>query len=120
MTRDQFQSMLKAEFEEILKLNSTKGHDYAGDEDALRNFKEVGKRSGQTPINVWSVYYMKHEMSIETYVREGGLMSEPIEGRIRDAILYLFLLLGLIQEQTDPFVGEHPTVELDPPTAEMR
>lgn len=108
MIRDEFQALLRDEFEKILEINSSKGHDYAGDEDALRNFKEIAARTGKTPIEVWSIYFMKHEMSIETYVREGGVASEPIEGRIHDAILYLFLLRGLIEEGC---VAD-PTVEM--------
>jgi hypothetical protein len=31
-------------------------------------------------------------------VREGGVLSEPIEGRIQDAVLYLLLLRGLVED----------------------
>jgi cyclopropane fatty-acyl-phospholipid synthase-like methyltransferase len=92
--------MLDQQHSEIVAINKTKGHDYAGEEDALSNFKRNADRLGLTPIQVWGVYFHKHLDAIETYVREGGVPSEPIEGRIQDAILYLYLLRGLISEGT--------------------
>jgi cyclopropane fatty-acyl-phospholipid synthase-like methyltransferase len=98
MTRDEFQRLMSAEFEKIVAINNTKGHDYAGEQDALRNFKDQAQRSGITKEQVWSVLFTKHMMAIETYVAQGAVASEPIEGRIHDAILYLFLLRGLVEE----------------------
>lgn len=100
MTRDDFIALLENEHREIVAINRTKGHDYAGEEDALSNFKRNAARLGMTPIQVWAIYFYKHLDAIETYVREGGVASEPIEGRIRDAILYLYLLRGLVSEGT--------------------
>lgn len=99
MTRDQFLALLDHEFQVIVNINKTKGHDYAGDEDALRNFKEQAAELGLSPEQVWGVFFGKHLKAIHTYVREGAVASEPIEGRVHDAILYLFLLLGLIKEK---------------------
>jgi len=100
MTRDQFLELLEREHQQIVEINKTKGHDYAGDSDALSNFKRNADRLGLTPIQVWGVYFHKHLDAIETFVREGAVASEPIEGRIRDAILYLHLLHGLIEDGT--------------------
>jgi cyclopropane fatty-acyl-phospholipid synthase-like methyltransferase len=98
MTRDDFIALLQSEFEKIVQINRIKGHDYAGEDDALSNFKRNADRLGLTSIQVWAVYFHKHLDAIETFVREGGVASEPIEGRIQDAILYLFLLRGLIED----------------------
>jgi hypothetical protein len=42
-----------------------------------------------------------------TYIREGSVKSEPIEGRIHDLILYLYLLSALIEESTNGRVQDH-------------
>ena len=102
MTRDEFQQLMEEEFKRLLHTNNTKGHDYAGDEDALRNFKKQGERWGITKFQSWGNYAGKHWDSIETFVKEGAVQSEPIEGRIHDLILYGFLLLGLITEDKAP------------------
>jgi hypothetical protein len=110
MNRSDFQALMEGEFEEIIKLNVQKGHDYAGDEDALANFKKAADRLGVTPELVWAVYGDKHWSAIMTYCKEGQVESEPIEGRIRDVILYGLLLLGLIAEKKEnPYMPEAET-----------
>jgi len=99
VTRGEFQKLMVGHFDTIIAINDTKGHDYAGEDDALRNFKEQAAEYGLTPEQVWGVFFGKHLKAIQTFVREGDVASEPIEGRIHDAILYLFLLLGLNQEK---------------------
>jgi hypothetical protein len=99
MTRDEFLALLEEIHQEIVGLNKTKGHDYAGDEDALSNFKEMGRVADLPPERIWQVYAGKHWAAIMTYCKEGQVQSEPIEGRIKDLILYGYLLLGLVKEK---------------------
>ena len=98
MNRQVFQMLMEKEFHRLVETNNTKGHDYAGDDDALDNFKRMGRRFGLTKFQAWGIYAGKHWDAIETFIREGAVQSEPIEGRIHDLILYGFLLLGLITE----------------------
>ena len=100
MTRTEFQALMNLHYDQIIGINDTKGNDYAGEEDALRNFKEQAQEYGLSPEQVWGVFFGKHLKAIQTFVRDGDVASEPIEGRIHDAILYLFLLLGLIEERS--------------------
>lgn len=99
MTRDEFQERIKKQFQTILELNNTKGHDYAGQEDALANFKRHAETLGIPPEKVWGVYASKHWDAVLTYIREGEVKSEPVNGRIMDLILYLFLLDALIEDE---------------------
>jgi hypothetical protein len=99
MQRDEFISLMQETFTGLVELNTTKGHDYAGDDDALDNFKRHAVSLGLTPEQIWAVYASKHWDAIMTYVREGNVKSEPIQGRIDDCLLYLFLLRGLVAER---------------------
>lgn len=99
MNRAEFLDLIESEFAKIVEINKRKGHDYAGEDDALANFKRHAEQLGLTPEQIWGVYAGKHWDAIMTYVREGAVASEPIEGRIQDAILYLFLLRGLVEEK---------------------
>lgn len=99
MNRTQFTQLLDEHFAQIREINATKGHDYAGDEDALANFKRQATQLGLSWEQVWGVYCSKHWDAVMTFVREGDVKSEPIEGRIHDVILYCFLLLGLIEDR---------------------
>lgn len=101
MDRSTFTKLLEKSHARELKLNGTKGKDYAGDEDALRNFKEAAAELGLTPEKVLGVYLHKHYSAIRTYIETGAVSSEGIEGRIDDARLYLALLEGLVVEKQD-------------------
>lgn len=107
--------MKKAEFKELLDeqhrvlclLTSTKGEEYSRSDDQLGNFKRSAMEAGIAPEQVWLVFYNKHADAIKHYVRKLGIFdakelmkpSEPIEGRIDDAILYLILLKGLLRDR---------------------
>lgn len=99
MIRSEFTTLLETEFAKIVAINKSKGKDYAGDTDALSNFKTQGKELGLTPEQVLAVYLGKHVSAVMAYCREGQVESEPIEGRIHDVILYCFLLMGLVKEK---------------------
>jgi hypothetical protein len=99
MNRDDFDIFRDGHYNQIAEINHKKGKDYAGDQDALANFKVIGKDLGLDPLKVWGVYASKHWSAVMAYVREGKVESEPIEGRLHDVILYCFLLLGLIEER---------------------
>ena len=92
------QDIIEASFDQIRELRATKGKDYSTDADTLANFKEQAAALGLTPEQVWGVFAGKHWAAIMTYCRKGDVASEPIEGRIDDAILYLLLLKGLAAE----------------------
>jgi hypothetical protein len=99
MTRDEFLAMMDGDYQAIVGINRTKGHDYAGADDALSNFKRHAAELGLTPEQIWAVYGSKHWDAVITYCREGQVQSEAIEGRLHDVILYCFLLLGLVREE---------------------
>lgn len=81
----------------LLKL---KGDDYTQHEiDRLSNFKRNAIASGLTTKQVWTVYFLKHIDAIMSYVKTGVEGSEPITGRLDDAINYLYLLEALIVEE---------------------
>jgi hypothetical protein len=105
MDRNEFGGLLVEVHERISALNQTKGVEYAGHDDALENFKRHASALGLKPEQIWAVYASKHWDAIISYVRTGAVLSEPIEGRILDCVLYLCLLLGLERERMAPEIG---------------
>lgn len=97
LSRDAFQELMRETFDQLLHINDTKGHDYAGEANALANFEEEAAVLGVDPETVWAVFAGKHWRSIMTFCKEGDVQSEPIRGRVHDLIMYGFLLLGLIE-----------------------
>lgn len=76
-----------------------KGHDYTHGKGGLESFYDYARRLGILPLQVLGVFFTKHVAAIETYMQHGELKSEPIEGRICDAINYLLLLAKLIAHE---------------------
>lgn len=103
MNIEQFNTeALEPLFAECRRLLDTKGADYSGLEDRFLNFKANGTRLGMTKYQIWSVYFAKHIDAIFNSIKDNPASpktnSEPIETRIQDAICYLALMYGMIEE----------------------
>lgn len=88
--------------DECLETMRVKGHDYrqGNDSDLLHNFRTVAESVGTDMEKVWFTYFYKHYSAMVTFIKEGGQSeSEPIEGRIKDQIVYLLLFYQMVQER---------------------
>lgn len=99
MNKPDFQDLLLQTHKRMLTLTASKGEEYARNEDQLANFKRNAAQVNLSPEIVWFVYFNKHLDAIVNWIN-GGSSSEPIEGRIDDAILYLCLLKAMVQENS--------------------
>lgn len=100
MHYDEMTKLIESEFDRIRELRETKGKEYASEEDTLADFREVAREAGVNELQVWLTYVKKHQRAIDTFIREGAVKSEAIEGRIRDVIVYHLLLLGLLKDSS--------------------
>ena len=104
---------INAFLEECFSTMKSKGHDYRqGSPDALKNFK-LDALAMEIPMEkVWYIFAAKHWKAIQTFCAKGGqLESEPIEGRIKDVIVYLLLFYKLVQEMKEkPVDSPQPAV----------
>ena len=102
MTQLEFEEFLNQTANQLLALTRTKGVEYAGSRDQLANFHRLSEILGMPPEAILLVYLTKHLDSIHRYVRglikgTPSTLSEPIQGRIDDALLYLVLLRAMTQ-----------------------
>lgn len=84
-------------YDNLRDLTITKGREYSGGVNPLGNFDRGAERCRMPPEKVWSVLFYKHMDAIDHYVINGKTLSESIEGRIDDAILYLILLRYMVR-----------------------
>lgn len=116
MTNEGFNAHVASFFTFIDGIGKTKGKEYSGaidgKDDRLANFKRLAVKLGVTPETVCLIYGTKHLDAIDTCVktlqRTGEIsvaLSEPIEGRFHDAVLYLILLSALISERKEAVVS---------------
>jgi len=95
---DEFQSGLLAE---VVAMKNTKGKEYANSSDRFENFNRLAKQLELPRDKVLLVYLTKHLDAINYYTKtRNDSPSEPIRGRIVDAITYLTILAGMWAEDS--------------------
>ncbi len=105
--------MLESAHARMMELTRTKGEEYSGSDDQLANFRRLSARTSLTMKQVWLVYFTKHMDAIETFIRDEAAgtqraLSEPIVGRIDDALLYLQLLRAMVVTDVRPVASPVP------------
>ena len=106
-----FENLYQRMTEEEIKIGKGKGKEYTQGNDRLDNFKRLGKELDLDPKKILWIYLKKHLDSICSFIKTNQVFSEePIEGRIKDARVYLALLRGLIEDQKLKVTQYPPTV----------
>jgi hypothetical protein len=99
MTFEQFDKFQAALISKVVKMRDTKGKEYANDADRFANFRRLAQQLGMKDYQVGWVYGVKHFDALASFMRTGKeFSSEGIRGRIVDAITYLTLIAGMIEE----------------------
>lgn len=99
MTFEDFDKWQAELWAECVKMRDTKGREYSHEKDRFANFNRLANELGISNVTVGWVYLKKHLDSIASYVKDGKTYStESIRGRIVDAIVYLTLIGGMIEE----------------------
>jgi len=128
MTHQNFDEYQIKLLTQVNRMKDTKGKEYSNSESRFGNFNRIAAELGLTNIQVAWVYTKKHLDGIASYCRTEKILSEPIEGRIVDAIVYLTLIAGMIEEERilksqceidkswnkDENIGKHQPFEYDP------
>jgi hypothetical protein len=105
---DDYQNIL---LRKVVGMRDTKGKEYSNSEDRFANFNRLATELDLTNIKVAWVYVKKHLDGIASYCRTEQILSEPIEGRIVDAIVYLTLIAGMITEREEDENGKDREAE---------
>ena len=113
MTTQEFDQELNSVFNGCQEVLVNKGREYQSTKNegsnVFANFERISDSVGINRESVLWVYFSKHRDSIATFIRdlENGKsvneieehLTEPINGRITDAINYLLLLNSMINEK---------------------
>ena len=91
--------VIKLQIQQILQTRKDAQKEYARSIDnVFANFQRVGKYVGILQEQVLMVYLLKHIDGIMAYVNGHKSQRESVEGRITDAIVYLLLLRGMVED----------------------
>ena len=97
MKYKQLDKIIKKQLKQILQTRDEGQKEYARDVDnVFANFQRVGKYVGISQEQVLMVYLLKHIDGIMAYINGHKSQREGVEGRITDAIVYLLLLRGMV------------------------
>lgn len=99
MTKAEMAEVMQRIFEDCHELRDKAHKEYAGGDDALGNFKRLGIELNLPPESVLWVYATKHKDGIIAHINGHRSQREPVYGRIRDYIVYLCLLEGILKER---------------------
>lgn len=95
---------------ELKDLLLSKGKEYSGLNDRFENFKKGAAIDDETPERTLWGYVKKHIVSISTYLKrldDGYSPSiEEWRAKIRDIIVYMILLEGLLTERSENEEGD--------------
>ena len=100
MTRDQMQDVMSAVYLECEGLRKAGQAEYSGGEDAFGNFNRLAAALKIDRRKILWIYVSKHFDGIVAYINGHESQREDVHGRINDAIVYLCLLRGMIEEDT--------------------
>lgn len=102
MTFLEFEKYHEELMKDAIRLKDTKGKEYANSENRFANFDRLSVRLRLPNLQIALVLLTKHMDAIESYIANGRTYStEPIRGRIIDAINYLTLIGGMIAEKEE-------------------
>ena len=72
--------------------------EYASEDNVFADFEDTANLVGTGRESVLLTFLNKHMRGIAAYVRGHQSQREDVRGRITDAIVYLCLLWGMIEE----------------------
>ena len=69
------------------------------EDNVFANFERIADQTGQSKEMILWVYLMKHIDGIASYLRGHKSQREDVTGRLTDAVVYLCILWGMIEEK---------------------
>ena len=99
MNLNRFRKLTDQFIDKIKEVREDGQKEYARDQDnVFANFERVAKDLGIKREEVLLTYMLKHKDGIVSWVRGHKSQREDVRGRIKDHIVYLLLLWGMVEE----------------------
>ena len=103
MKHTEMLSLINAIFEQVETIHTEGQKEYAMDEDnVFANFDRIANQINMDREIVLWVYLMKHIDGIASYLKGHRSQREEVQGRLTDAIVYLCILWGMIENPNYP------------------
>lgn len=103
MTKEKFDEFMdNVIIPEIKKTRDDGQKEYAQNVlNVFANFRRTGSRVGISPEQSLMNFLIKHIDGICAHVKGYESQREPVQGRIKDAMVYLSLLWGMVEKNKE-------------------
>lgn len=99
MTYEKMKRVVRSQLKEVLKTRDAGQKEYAHNIDnVFANFERTSSLLDIPRDKALMVFFLKHVDGISAYVKGHKSQREDVTGRITDAIVYLCLLRGMIED----------------------
>ena len=99
MNKGHFDRFFEHMIEEVKETRDCGQKEYAKDGNVFEDFSQTAKLTGSSQAAVLYTFLNKHMRGIASWIRGHKSQREDVTGRIKDAIVYLFLLWAMIEEE---------------------
>jgi hypothetical protein len=102
MKHNEMLKQINGIFTQVEQMHTEGQKEYAMTEDnVFANFQRIADQTGLNQKMVLWVYLMKHIDGIASHIKGHTSQREDVRGRLTDAIVYLCILWGMIDEEDD-------------------
>jgi len=100
MTYKEMKRVVQSQLREVLKTRDEGQKEYAHDTDnVFANFERCSNLLDISREKALMIFLLKHIDGISAYIKGHQSQRENVTGRITDAIVYLCLLRGMIEDE---------------------
>lgn len=112
MTKEKMAELMVIIFAECNKFRDAGQKEYAHkDDNAFANFERVAARQNLDRKQVLMVYAEKHIDGIHSFIQGHKSQREDVRGRIKDVIVYMCLLYGMVDEESKPILANEKSMQ---------
>ena len=102
MKHNEMLKQINGIFTQVEQMHTEGQKEYAMTEDnVFANFQRIANQTGLNQKMVLWIYLMKHIDGIASHIKGHRSQREDVRGRLTDAIVYLCILWGMIDEEDD-------------------
>jgi hypothetical protein len=99
MNKKHYDEFAQYMISEVQKIRDAGQKEYAEEGNVFADFESTSKLAGIEPELVIYTFLNKHIRGIGSYLKNGSQQRDSLDGRIKDAIVYLQLLWAYVDEK---------------------
>ena len=109
-TKADIKDLMERIFKELQETREAGQKEYAHDEEnAFANFERTANDLGLSREQVLWVFFNKHRDGVTAWIKGHRSQREDVRGRIKDMMVYLVLMWGMVEDDQKPKIPSEIT-----------